>query len=153
MTRTTRSRSQGLATLVLTAALGLGTAACGDDAEPVGTDEPATSSPSPSAPESPSESAESVTETATPVAQVIDITFTGGEVDPSGDRVEVSAGEEVVLRVTADAPGEIHVHATPEQVLTYAAGTTDMPLTIDQPGVVEVESHDLQLVIVQLEVR
>ena len=45
------------------------------------------------------------------------------------------------------------MHSTPEQELSYEAGTTDLPLTIDQPGIVDVESHDLDLVIVQLEVR
>jgi hypothetical protein len=62
-------------------------------------------------------------------------------------------GQEIDLVVTADQPGEIHVHSTPEQELAYEAGTTTLPLTIDQPGVVEVESHDLDLTIVQLEVR
>ena len=83
----------------------------------------------------------------------IEVTFTGDTVAPSGERVEVAAGEEIELDVTADAPGEIHVHSTPEQELSYGAGSTTLTLTIDQPGVVEVESHDLDKVIVQLEVR
>ena len=45
------------------------------------------------------------------------------------------------------------MHSTPEQELAYEAGTSTLPLVIDQPGIVEVESHDLELVIVQLEVR
>ena len=36
----------------------------------------------------------------------------------------MSAGEEVELVVKSDEPGELHVHADPEQVLEYAAGTT-----------------------------
>ena len=67
--------------------------------------------------------------------------------------MEAKVGEEITLRVTSDAPGEIHVHSTPEQELEYAAGTTDLPLTIDAPGLVDVESHTLDMVIVQLEVR
>lgn len=85
--------------------------------------------------------------------QVIDITVEGDSVTPSGARVEVTAGEEFVLRIDADAPGELHVHSTPEQELPYESGTTDLPLQIDRPGVVEVESHELDLVIVQLEVH
>ena len=52
----------------------------------------------------------------------------------------------------ADEPGELHVHSSPEQELEYGAGTTTLKLTLDQPGVVDVESHDPKAVIVQLEV-
>jgi hypothetical protein len=107
-------------------ALALGTAACGDD-EP--------------APETSGET------------QTIEVTFEGGSVTPNGERVQVDVDQEVELVVQADEGGEIHVHSTPEQTLEYGAGTTTLPITLDQPGVVEVESHDLDQVIVQLEVR
>ena len=45
------------------------------------------------------------------------------------------------------------MHSKPEQELEYGEGTTTLPLTIDKPGVVDVESHDLEKVIVQLEVE
>ncbi len=83
----------------------------------------------------------------------ITVTFTGDEVSPSGDRVEVSVGQPIVLDVTADAPGEIHVHSDPEQEREYSAGHTTIELDpIDKPGVVDVESHALEVTIVQLEV-
>jgi hypothetical protein len=83
----------------------------------------------------------------------IDVTFEGDTVTPNGERVEVDTGQPVELDITADAPGEIHVHSDPEQSLEYDAGTSTVEIEpIDQPGVVEVESHDLELVIVQLEV-
>lgn len=85
--------------------------------------------------------------------ETIEITFSGDSVSPSGERVEVEAGQKLELVVKADAPGELHVHSEPEQELEYASGTTTLPLTIDQPGRVDVESHDLEEVIVQLEVR
>src|SRR5207342_1811344 len=47
------------------------------------------------------------------------------------------------LHITADKAGEIHVHSSPEQHIEYTAGTTDKTLTIDQPGVIDVESHSL----------
>jgi len=157
MPRTTLRRSPRLATVATIIAIGLGLvlSGCAEDAEP-------TATPSPSASETASESAsetasetatQSPTETATPDAQTIDITVSGDTVTPSGERVDAKVGEEIILHVTADAPGEIHVHSTPEQELSYDAGTTDLPLTIDQPGLVDVESHTLDLVIVQLEVR
>ena len=82
----------------------------------------------------------------------INIEFSDGSVTPKGERVEAKAGEPVELVVKADEPGELHVHSTPEQELEYEAGTTPLKLTIDQPGVVDIESHDLDVVVVQLEV-
>ncbi|KAA1425691.1 hypothetical protein [Nocardioides antri] len=84
---------------------------------------------------------------------VVEITFEGGEVTPNGDRVEVGAGEPIDLVVTADEPGTIHLHSTPEQEFSYEEGTETFEIQIDRPGVVEVESHELDQVIVQLEVR
>lgn len=85
--------------------------------------------------------------------KTIDITIEGDSVTPNGDRVEVQVDQPIELVVKADAAGEIHVHSTPEQELEYAAGTTTLKLTIDKPGVVDVESHSLEKTIVQLEVE
>jgi hypothetical protein len=84
---------------------------------------------------------------------VVEITFEGGKVEPNGDRVEVDPGQPIDLEVTADEPGTIHVHSDPEHELDYDAGTETFEIQIDRPGVVAVESHDLDQVIVQLEVR
>ena len=86
-------------------------------------------------------------------ATTIAVTFRGDSVTPNGERVEVAVGKPVVLDVTADRPGEIHVHSSPEKELSYPAGTHRLSLTIDPPGVVDVESHSLEKTIVQLEVR
>jgi hypothetical protein len=146
MTRTTHRRSRRLAALAATLTIGLGVAltGCAEDAEPA----------SPASSESSAPTSEpTATESTTSEPQTIEITVSGDTVVPNGERVDATVGEEIILRVTADAPGEIHVHSTPEQELTYKAGTTDLPLTIDQPGLVDVESHTLDMVIVQLEVR
>lgn len=84
---------------------------------------------------------------------VVEIAFEDGEVTPNGERVEVGAGEPVDLVVTADEPGTIHLHSDPEQEFDYGTGTETFEIQIDRPGVVEVESHELEQVIVQLEVR
>jgi hypothetical protein len=84
--------------------------------------------------------------------ETINITFSDGSVTPRGERVQIDAGQPVELVVKADEPGELHVHSTPEQELEYGAGTTSLKLTLDHPGVVDVEAHDLDVVIVQLEV-
>ena len=86
--------------------------------------------------------------------KVIDVTFSGDSVTPNGDRVQVGVGQPIELKVSADAPGEIHVHSSPEQELAYDKGQTTLDLKpIEQPGIVEVESHALEKTIVQLEVR
>lgn len=83
----------------------------------------------------------------------IDVTVQGDQVTPNGERVPVKVGQPVVLKVTADKPGEIHVHSTPEQELEYQEGVTELTLTnLDQPGIITVESHTLDKVIVQLQV-
>ena len=84
--------------------------------------------------------------------QTVEITFSDGSVTPNGERVEVKAGQPIELVVKADEPGELHVHSSPEDELPYGAGTTTLKLTLDQPGVVDVESHDPKVVILQLEV-
>lgn len=86
--------------------------------------------------------------------EVVEVTFEGDSVTPHGDRIEIETGQEVRLEVTAEEAGEIHVHSDPEQQLDYAAGTTTVTIQpIDRPGTVEVESHELDQVIVQLEVH
>ena len=86
--------------------------------------------------------------------KTIDVKFEGGKVTPNGERVDVAVGQPVEFLVTADAPGEIHVHSDPEHELEYGAGTTTLPaFKIDKPGIVAVESHALEKTIVQLEVK
>ena len=86
--------------------------------------------------------------------KVIEVTFDGDSVTPSGDRVEVGTGQDVELQITADEGGEIHVHSDPEQELEYGAGESTLTIEgIDKPGTVDVESHSLEKIIVQLEVQ
>ena len=122
-----------------------------------GSDEPETEPPTdqtPSATEEPTQdSTEEPTKDATPEGpRQIDITFEGGSA-PQVERVQVDAGETIELVITSDAAGELHVHSDPEQTIDYKAGTTTAPLTIDRPGVVEVERHEPEALVLQLEVR
>ncbi len=82
----------------------------------------------------------------------IDITIKDGKVTPNGDRVKSKVGEPVTLKIDADTSGEIHVHSTPEQEIKFDQGTSTKKLTIDQPGIVDIEDHELDQVIVQLQV-
>ena len=83
----------------------------------------------------------------------VTVTREGDSFTPNGERVELEVDQTLVLTIDADEAGEIHVHSTPEQEIEYAAGTSEHELVIDRPGVVEVESHDPDVVLLQLEVR
>lgn len=97
-------------------------------------------------------SAEETEEPPAPEGTVVEITVNGDNVEPNGARVEAELGEPITLRITSDRDGELHVHSTPEQEIEFTEGTTTAELTIEQPGVIEVEDHHSGLVIVQLEV-
>lgn len=137
--------------LLSVAVLGLvlGLSSCGEDDE---TAAPATtSSPSPTASESTADTSPTASAEPEPEGTVIEITFADGTVTPSGERVEVEVGETITLAITADTPGELHAHTTEELTLEYPAGQSEQTLVLEQPGVVEVESHDLDQVVVQLQ--
>lgn len=119
---------------VLLCALALATG-CGGDSGNGGTSAPDNTSDAPAEP------------------KVIEVTIEGDSVTPNGERIEVATGQDVELDITADAPGEIHVHSTPEQEFEYDQGTSTVTIKgIEQPGTVDIEVHDPEKVIVQLEV-
>ena len=88
--------------------------------------------------------------------KVIDVTLTGGVPVPNGTNIDVAVGQKIQLSVTADAPGEIHVHSSPEeQEFSYQVGA-DQPFDLDPipaPGRVTVESHTLGKVLFVLVAR
>jgi hypothetical protein len=135
--------------VITTTALAL--TACGGEDTPAADESPsATATTSISAEASPSESAES--QAPAPDENVVAITLRGDQVTPNGDRVEVPLGEPVTFEIDADRAGELHVHSTPEQELSFEEGDTRVQVTFDQPGIVEVEDHESGKVVVQLQV-
>lgn len=121
-----RRRTRFLAALALTTTLAL--SACGGYEEPTPTGEPGD-------------------------ALNVDITREGDTFDPNGARVKAEVGQPITFTITSDTEGSLHVHSDPEQEIDYTEGTTEHEIVIETPGVVEVESHDPDLVVVQLEVR
>lgn len=123
-----------------------------DDETATSTQATATSTDLPSETATPEASAPP-SEEPEPQGTVIEMTLSAGQVTPAGDRVEAAVGEPITFRIDADVAGELHVHSTPESEISFAAGTSEHEVTIDQPGIVEVELHEPSLVVVQLEVR
>ena len=77
----------------------------------------------------------------------------GDDVTPSGDRIDAKVGTPVTFKITSDRQGELHPHSDPEQTHKFKPGTTTVRITVDKPGIVDVEEHESERVIVQLEVR
>lgn len=83
---------------------------------------------------------------------VLNVTVRGDNVTPNGERIKAKIGEPVLINVDANRAGELHVHSTPEQELEYHTGKTALNVTIDKPGIVDIEDHIADVVVVQLEV-
>ncbi len=135
--------------LLVITATALALAACGADETPAASETPS-SGASATAEGSASDSA--APEDPKADGTVIAITIDGDQITPNGDRIEVPLGEPVTFDITADRAGELHVHSTPEQELAFEQGDTQVEVSFDKPGVVEVEDHESDKVIVQLQV-
>jgi plastocyanin len=85
---------------------------------------------------------------------VVDVEIKDGQVTPQGERVEARVGQPITLTITSDVDEEIHVHSDPDHTWQVAAGESiTESFTVDTPGQVAVEGHDLGVTIVQLVVR
>ena len=87
--------------------------------------------------------------------KVIDITFNGDDVTPNGTDIDVKVGQPIEFDVTADKPGEIHVHSSPEeQEFEYDEGSSTFHVKpVPAPTQVTVESHTLDKVLFHLVAR
>jgi hypothetical protein len=86
---------------------------------------------------------------------MIPITIAGGQVQPNGEKITASLGQQVVLQVTSDEADEIHAHTGGDgyELEVPAGKPTTGTFTPTQPGSFEIESHHLEKVIVILNVR
>jgi len=121
-------------------------AACGSETSPPNS---SSASQSPSAQISaaaPSTGAEAGT--------VIDVTVDEGVATPTNAEVQAVAGQPIVLQVTSDAADSLHVHSVPEYIFDVAAAPYQrFEFTVEIPGRVAVELHDLHVTVVTIEVR
>jgi len=85
-------------------------------------------------------------------AKVIAVTVGKDSVSPSGEQVSVKRNQPIVFQIDAVEAGELHVHTSPAQAIDYPAGTSQVQISIDKPGLVEAEIENLGKLVVQLEV-
>lgn len=122
-----------------------------------GAEEPPAAQESTSAPSTPTPS-ESSSPAATPTPEeetgtVIEVTVEGDTITPEGERIAVPVGEPFTLTITSDRDGEMHIHSAPEVTVDFGPGETTQEITIDVPGLVEMEEHDADVLVATLEVR
>lgn len=84
----------------------------------------------------------------------IDISIEGGNVTPTNARLQGKVGEPIVLRVNSDAADELHVHSVPDHSFKVEPKPGQMfQFSVDVPGNVEIELHELNRVIASVQVQ
>jgi hypothetical protein len=142
--------------VALAATVTLALAGCGgDDPETESTSATSPSaSDSPTAEESKPSKPSKKTSPPEPVDEVVvDVSIVGDDVTPVAQSVELGVGETLLLEVTSDRAGELHVHSSPEQFADFQAGASQLDFTFDKPGSVDIEEHDSGALIVRVLVQ
>lgn len=134
---------------------------CGSNAEPnrAAAQETVTASPlppspsSPSSPRSPSSPAEPSVPSAPAGAVTLEVRVEGDTITPKQQGIDVKPNQALVLLIDSNRSGELHVHSSPEKEIAFDAGTSTITLRFAQPGVVEIEEHDADVLIAQVTVQ
>ena len=87
-------------------------------------------------------------EQAAPARLEIAVTIQGGNVTPTNEQFQASVGQPIVIAVNSDVADELHVHSNPEHTFKVEAKPAQaFQFTVDVPGNVDVELHQLNRVI------
>lgn len=93
-------------------------------------------------------------EQAPPSRLVIEVTIKGGTVTPTNEQLQSAVNEQIVIRVNSDVADELHVHSTPEHTFKIEAKPAQsFQFTVDVPGKVDVELHQLKTTIATITVQ
>jgi hypothetical protein len=87
-----------------------------------------------------------------PQEQTIRVTISGGKVDPPPGRVQIDKGKAVRLIVSSDQADEVHVHGYDLEAPVGPGAPATITFTAGQTGLFEVETHDSEQVLLQLQV-
>lgn len=84
---------------------------------------------------------------------MIAVSIAAGEVTPTNAEAEARAGQPIVLVVNSDAADSIHVHSVPPHIFDVQARPHQrFEFTVDVPGKVDVELHEVNRTIVTITV-
>ncbi|GIH22168.1 hypothetical protein Aph01nite_04780 [Acrocarpospora phusangensis] len=86
-------------------------------------------------------------------AKEITVTIAGGSVNPPPGRVEVAKGQQVKIVVTSDVPDELHVHGYDMSAGLQPNTPATVEFVADRDGLFEVETHDSEMQLFQLQVQ
>lgn len=89
-----------------------------------------------------------------PERVTLDVKITGGDVTPTNAALQAKVGQPIVIRVDSDAADELHVHSVPEHTFPIEAKPgQQFQFTVDVPGNVDVELHDVHKVVATIQVQ
>jgi hypothetical protein len=127
-------------TLTAFTATALITAGCGGS---TGSETPTSTSGAPATP-SATDAPQLSDQQAPPDRLVIDVTIRGGEVTPTNAQFDSKAKEPIVIRVNSDVADQLHVHSNPEHTFNVEPKNgQSFQFTVDVPGKVDIELHEL----------
>jgi plastocyanin len=84
---------------------------------------------------------------------LIKVSVSNGEVHPADHREDVSVGDTVKLTVSSDRDDMVHVHGVNIEKPVSAGGSVTITFKVTDPGIYEVETHESDLTLLQIEAR
>jgi hypothetical protein len=85
---------------------------------------------------------------------VVDVVIANGQVTPTNATLQAKVNQQITLKVSSDAPDELHVHSTPDHKFQVAAAPNQaFQFSVEVPGTVEVELHHLKRTVATIQVR
>jgi hypothetical protein len=89
-----------------------------------------------------------------PTRLVIDVTIKGGEVTPTNAQFHSAAKDPIVVRINSDVADQLHVHSNPEHTFNVEPKNgQSFQFTVDVPGKVDIELHQLNKTIATVTVQ
>jgi hypothetical protein len=97
---------------------------------------------------------ESSDQQAPPSRLIIDVTIADGSVTASNADLQAALVEPIVIRVDSDAADQLHIHSVPEYTFDVEPRSgQSFQFSVDVPGRVALELHELNRTIATIEVR
>ena len=91
---------------------------------------------------------------APPARLVVDVMIQGGKVTPTNEQLEAAVNQPIILRVNSDVADELHVHSNPEHTFKIEAKPDQsFQFTVNVPGKVDVELHELKKTVATIAVQ